>query len=242
MMRSSYEVPVVFHIYDSDANGFLDKTEIDGIIEQMMNVARYQQWDTIELEQIIRQMMVDIDYDNDGIVSYEEWRRGGLTNIPLLVLLGFDTVRECSLRTSFSFIFRKWKRTDRMFGGCDISRSQRIATLVVAFSSDGEENKDWVARVRNMPFYEANWISFSVCKYTVHERCVRSAATNCIRTFSSRQQGQSVTLMHRRFWYSDKLYHHWQDANATAKCVKCRTTVGVFQGKGCRWCHNYVSS
>lgn len=42
--------------------------------------------------QVIRQMMVDIDYDNDGIVSFDEWRRGGLTNIPLLVLLGFDTV------------------------------------------------------------------------------------------------------------------------------------------------------
>ncbi|KAK6019129.1 hypothetical protein OSTOST_15245, partial [Ostertagia ostertagi] len=68
------KLEVVFHVYDSDANGFLDKIEIDGIIEQMMNVARHQQWDTIELEPILRQMMADIDSNNDGIVS---WRNGG---------------------------------------------------------------------------------------------------------------------------------------------------------------------
>uniref|UniRef100_A0A7I4YBH2 Diacylglycerol kinase n=1 Tax=Haemonchus contortus TaxID=6289 RepID=A0A7I4YBH2_HAECO len=190
------KLEVVFHVYDSDANGFLDKAEVEGIIEQMMDVARHQQWDTIELEPILRQMMADIDANNDGIVSLDEWRKGGLTNIPLLVLLGIDT--EMTEDGTHSWRLRHFNKPTHCNACCSI--------LVGWGGKQG--------------------LSCSLCKYTVHERCVKSAAANCIRTFSSRQQ--------------DKLYHHWQDANTTAKCARCRASVGAFQGKRCRWCRSYV--
>uniref|UniRef100_A0A914CCY5 Phorbol-ester/DAG-type domain-containing protein n=1 Tax=Acrobeloides nanus TaxID=290746 RepID=A0A914CCY5_9BILA len=188
----------VFHVYDSDDNGFLDNKA--NIIEQMMNVARYKQWDTIELEPILRQIVVEIDYDNDGIVSLEEWKRGGLTTIPLLVLLGFDD-------------------TDTKEDGCHIWRLRHFSkptychvccNLLVGWG--GKQG-----------------LACALCKYTVHERCVRSAQNSCIRTYNENPTKDNNVML-----------HHWIDCNMSGKCVKCKSTVSIFQGRHCRWCHNLV--
>ncbi|XP_015423117.1 PREDICTED: diacylglycerol kinase gamma isoform X3 [Myotis davidii] len=140
--RPQDKLEFMFRLYDSDENGLLDQAEMDRIVNQMLHIAQYLEWDPTELR--------------------PEWVHGGMTTIPLLVLLGMDDSGSKG-DGRHAWTMKHFKKPTY----CNFCH-----VMLMGVRKQG--------------------LCCTYCKYTVHERCVSKNIPGCVKTYSRTKRGSEV--------------------------------------------------
>ncbi|XP_065666268.1 diacylglycerol kinase beta isoform X4 [Hydra vulgaris] len=155
----------VFRVYDSDNNNYLDQKELESIVNQMIRVAEYLGWDTAAIQPILMDMLADMDCDADGQISIEEFIKGGMNNIPFLVLLGMDVKVDEEGKHQWQMKHFKSQAY------CNICHSALTG------------------------FHRKQGLVCIFCHFTCHERCVKRVPNSCIQTYTESKSKMKATVM-----------------------------------------------